>query len=388
MPITHADAATYSDERLNCFLNRILETVDQSVFPYLDLQLHHNAQYAESELLHLLTHCSLENEFANTGAKTRAVQTDTDVSLRSDDRSSVAKALGYHLRELDRDDVSHQFDTVFEQIRDLAQRARLFTSPVDLAIDVHDWLFYGEEATEMVANANPSQGTDTAYKFLTACAVAPEARVTVGIVPLADKTVIPAAIDEVVAQAREWVDIRRVYLDREFYRVSILKRLEDNDLNYVVRAPRYQALADGEPCVRVDRDYKVTQSYSPYDWVRVHRFAVPHAESPAEKQTYFVTNLDVDTESAQSLADSYRRRWGIETSYRVIGDFLAKSRSKSFSVRLFYFLFAVTLYNLWVVTNLLLTVVFDGEIDSPVVSGAVFGQIVLNRWLSEMSGIG
>jgi IS4 transposase len=54
------------------------------------------------------------------------------------------------------------------------------------------------------------------------------------------------------------------------------------------------------------------------------------------------------------LAEAYRRRWGLETSYRTVGEILSKTTSPTFSVRLFYFLFAVALYNLWVLVNLLL----------------------------------
>ena len=39
----------------------------------------------------------------------------------------------------------------------------------------------------------------------------------------------------------------------------------------------------------------------------------------------FVTDLDVDESSAKSYAELFRRRWGIETSYRVKGDFRPKT---------------------------------------------------------------
>ena len=66
----------------------------------------------------------------------------------------------------------------------------------------------------------------------------------------------------------------------------------------------------------------------------------------------------------------YRRRWGIETSYRQIGDFLPRTSSPTFSVRLFYFLFAVALYNLWVLVNLLIS---DGKIpETPPISTRIF----------------
>nr|WP_255291467.1 hypothetical protein [Natrinema sp. CBA1119] len=60
-------------------------------------------------------------------------------------------------------------------------------------------------------------------------------------------------------------------------------------------------------------------------------------------------------ESARAYAAAFRRRWGIETSYRQIGDFLPRTSSPTFSVRLFYFLFAVAMYNLWILANVLVS---------------------------------
>ena len=47
----------------------------------------------------------------------------------------------------------------------------------------------------------------------------------------------------------------------------------------------------------------------------------------------------------------FRKRWGIETSYRMIRKFLAKTTSRRYGIRLLYFYLAVVLYNLWVKLN-------------------------------------
>ncbi|MGQ9514977.1 MAG: hypothetical protein ACUVTL_08035 [Thermoproteota archaeon] len=44
-------------------------------------------------------------------------------------------------------------------------------------------------------------------------------------------------------------------------------------------------------------------------------------------------------------------RWGIETSYRMVRKFLAKTTSKLYNVRKLYFYLAILLYNLWVLLN-------------------------------------
>lgn len=381
MHTTPADTPDNGDTPLNCCLNRVLQTVDRTVYPELDLDLHHNTTYDRTQFLDLLTHISLEDEFANAGAKTLRLRDGDPSQLRSDRRSGLAKELGRHLRNLDREQIQAQFDAVLEQIRTLAKRARLLTGQVDLAIDEHEWLFYGDDETDMVTHTNPAQGTDLAFTFLTACVVSSDFRLTVGVVPLGPDIDIGQALVQLLEPIVDWLDIRRVLLDRGFYEVRAIQALEAFDLEYLVRARQFPSLAAGSVETTVEQEYEMGGSRPPYDSVTLTRFAVPHAHHPEEKQTYFVTNIPVTAATAVGLAESYRRRWGVETSYRMIGDFLAKTTSKSFSVRLFYFLFAVMLYNLWVLTNVLLSVVIDAELDRPVLTSRVFGRLLENHWM-------
>ena len=47
----------------------------------------------------------------------------------------------------------------------------------------------------------------------------------------------------------------------------------------------------------------------------------------------------------------FRKRWAIETSYRMINQFLPKKTSKLYSLRKLYFYLALLLYNIWVFIN-------------------------------------
>lgn len=81
----------------------------------------------------------------------------------------------------------------------------------------------------------------------------------------------------------------------------------------------------------------------------------------------FATNLDVsdatekDRRETKGWINRYSRRWGIGNSYKTIKDFLAWPTSKEFVVRLFYFGFAVLLYNMWLLIDLLVQLSLDIE---------------------------
>jgi hypothetical protein len=59
----------------------------------------------------------------------------------------------------------------------------------------------------------------------------------------------------------------------------------------------------------------------------------------------FATNTDLKPKSIRRM---FRKRWAIETSYRMINQFLPKTTSKLYSLRKLYFYLAVLLYNIWV----------------------------------------
>lgn len=83
-----------------------------------------------------------------------------------------------------------------------------------------------------------------------------------------------------------------------------------------------------------------------------------------DETAVFATNLNVGPDEAETFCHRYSRRWGIENEYKSIkSDILAKTSSKDYRVRLFYFVFAVLLHNIWRLTDLLLKAVTDGPMD-------------------------
>jgi IS4 transposase len=124
-------------------------------------------------------------------------------------------------------------------------------------------------------------------------------------------------------------------------------------------------------------EYEMARSNPPTGRTTVRLVVVPH-RSREDDQFCLVTNREVTRDLAQPLAEAYRRRWGIETSYRKVTEFLPRTSSPRFSVRLFYFLLVVALYNLWVLTNLLL------KLDRTVGRKPVLPTVLFRQFLGQM----
>ena len=63
----------------------------------------------------------------------------------------------------------------------------------------------------------------------------------------------------------------------------------------------------------------------------------------------FATNT---TLPSLSILRIFKKRWGIETGYRMIRKLLARTISGRYTIRLLYFFLAVLLYNFWVILNI------------------------------------
>jgi len=111
--------------------------------------------------------------------------------------------------------------------------------------------------------------------------------------------------------------------------------------------------------------------------------------SSGDGTAVFATNRVVKPAEAEILCDRYSQRWQIENEYKSIkNDFLAKTSSRDYRVRLFYFLFAALLYNIWRVTDFLLKAGVDGEMEyAPEISAGIIVEMVSAALVPSISVI-
>ena len=336
---------------------QICRVAGSLLFPSLDFGAKVNGTYPSEDFARVLTRSAFEREFTNTSA--RHLQLARGDTLDLDDRSPLAKSLLYNLGTMDTDAIDGQFDGVRDQYIRQTRRAHRYPKTAEVALDLHEWLYYGSKQTPMVSRINPDRGTNLAYVFVTLCIVSPSARFTLASEHVAwtDTPSLIEAIRRVIETAARAVSITRIYCDLGLYRVELVKALVDLDVEFVMRAPKTPGIkripAERDEDVFVT-DYELVRKRSPTMRVPVTLVVVPH-QSRDDDSLCLITNRARSIDEAVPLAHAYRRRWGIETSYRKIGEFLPRTTSPVFSVRLFYFLFAVALYNLWIVACLLLS---------------------------------
>jgi len=360
---------------------QVCRAASSLLYPELEFDVKRCGKYTREDFLEILSRIAFDQEFANKGAKTLQLDRDEQVDITSIARNPLAKSLLYHLRNLSTDAIDAQFDGVRDRLFEVLRSQRQLPATVDVAIDLHEWRFYGSADTDHVITTYPDLGTNRAFCFATLCIVTPHVRFTLAVLPM-DANGFRAkreAVRSLLETAREYVSIRHVYLDRGFYQVHVVSELEQMGIDYIVRARPSSGMKDrlSAGAETVVDAYTMQRKRPPTASVDVTVFAVPH-RSNEDEHVWFVTSLDVEPSTAKAYAAAFRRRWGIETSYRQIGDFLPRTSSPTFSVRLFYFLFAVALYNLWVLANAL--VADQGQVGKPLISTRIFRQLVVTDY--------
>nr|WP_255568359.1 hypothetical protein [Salinarchaeum sp. IM2453] len=131
---------------------------------------------------------------------------EKQVDITSTARNPLAKSLLYHLRNLSMDAVNDQFDGVRDRLFEVLRSQRRLPAFVDVAIDLHQWRFYGSAETDHVITTYPDLGTNKAFCFATLCIVAPRTRFTLAVLPM-DSTGFRAkreAVRSLIETAREY----------------------------------------------------------------------------------------------------------------------------------------------------------------------------------------
>jgi hypothetical protein len=266
-----------------------------------------------------------------------------------------------------------------------------------VALDMTYVAYYGDrDEMKWVQGAPDDKGYDWCHKFATVVIVGDNTHYVVGVSPLgsaeyADTNAHPGAgnsyyVGDVARRllsiADEYVNIQRVYADREFYAADAIRALEDRDLNYVIPVikdrHRVKPICDEFDNLKSGYDEEkdtplyVKRGHVLHGSVKrevtntkvsTNLVVLPPDEddeaNDEDSPQAFATNLDVSDEVAldrrwaAEQIEKYSNRGAIENSYSSIKKAAAWTTSKAFEVRWFHFAFGCVVYNMWLLVDFL-----------------------------------
>jgi putative transposase len=311
------------------------------IAPFINFHQAHNVVYQKQELINLLVHLGLSQDFAENGSRI----------FREQPKAPSGKTLLYHLKKYsDIKELQAMYLAVFEVVWEMARQANLFDirKRYDVAIDYTEWFYYESKNTMMIVGKQPERGTSTCYKFATINIVESGKRFTLLALPVTLLEGRDSILSKLFSYALQRIKINHVYIDRGFFDSLSLSTVEKFHLKYLMPAIHnfsVKRVMDLSPTPSVVKGFTLNN-------LPMNLVIVDGIDKKGEKvKRVFATNIDFDEKEvglAERLLVLYSKRWGIETSYRVKKhSYRPKTTSKNYIIRLFYFLFSVLLYNMW-----------------------------------------
>jgi len=283
------------------------------------------------------------------------------------------------------EDIRDMFLAANQELHDIIAEHGYYDGQHAVAFDTTDVLFRGDPETLGASGTKATRNASHAWQFISCSLVgadAPAILMSELVKTSGDKA---AFLKRALWMADTMMDVNRAYLDSGFYNEDSARALGEFDsLGWVMQAKQSADKIDEmmDHAIENEKDWQATK-WGVSDVPERHNLWVMESEKksklykeepddPKDKWIAFYTNLDwvadapdeeIDTESLTEeqrdmpltpleLADDFRSRWGIETSYRKLKeDFLAKSRSTRYYIRVYVFYFAVLWYNMWVAAN-------------------------------------
>ncbi|QIO25360.1 transposase [Haloarcula sp. JP-L23] len=359
------DEARSSEQFTDEQITRMTRLARDHGFGGFDSDRAENASYDDTQFFELQTFMGMVGCGTPQGAARFQYRRGSEYGPHGDTHLRAVK-------QFNPDNLLRGFDEATDRLLSVIESETSFRRPVTAAIDITTVPYYGGvEDMAMVSGTKESDGR--AYKFATLSVIGQNIPLVLAIEPVRESSEwdrnppnqVHRVVRRLVKRAKEHVPIETVLCDREFDSKQVFQTLSNLGVNYLIPTRIGPSERDALDTMDEDGEDTAVESASVHLETGSHEMRYLYVPSTSgEGTTVFATNLRVGPDEAETFCRRYSRRWQIENEYKSIKhDFLAKTSSKDYRVRLFYFVFAVLLHNIWRLTDFLLKAEVKGKMN-------------------------
>lgn len=381
---------------------QVLDELEATVFPSINLPRPDEAVYDEEELMVLESIAALNHDAANGSGKSMGEKKNPEPDLDDPyyEDGPSGETLLNSIKELTVIQIAVMMNLVLRKtytrakprLKDLEHdNGKRFGVRAKVALDITYVAYDGDLYGMIWIQGSPdSKDYEWCHKFATIVIVGDNTHYTVGVYPLGSTEFadthayagteksyyVGDVARELLSIADEFVNIQMGYADREFHAADVISALEERGLNYVIPAVEndrirricndFNSLSEGnfeenDVPLYVDQDFPIhgRVKHGPSNSKVYTNVVVLPPESGRESPQPFLTNLDVNDEIAldrrwtKKQIEQYSERGAIENSYSSIKEAAAWTTSKEFEIRWLHFAFGCVIYNLWLLVDFL-----------------------------------
>lgn len=267
--------------------------------------------------------------------------------------------------------VSNKADTLHRNIKNNSERdlkkafelntrkaiSRMGLGRVTLAVDGTNELYYGRNGELNVRQIKHDNGTGEAFTYIVLSIVEPRPLPLMAI-PYKQGDDQTAIVKELLKYARTLrITIKHVLFDRGFYIGELIDFLSSMRIKYLIFVPENKAIKKYIEQTGKINSFLHEIKWKKYQssWKTTTRIVIIESEYFNRKKDEwqdchwcFATNL----KESLDLIIKYKKRWQIETDFRVHDEARIKSKSNEHIVRYFYFLTSLVLMANWQVNRI------------------------------------
>jgi hypothetical protein len=235
---------------------------------------------------------------------------------------------------------------------------RLWKTKLQVAIDLHDEPFYGHSAEllDFTCGGPAKKGTTRFFRLATAYVIFKDMRVTLAVLFVRPEDQLPDLVAALLRRLRILgLKIRRLYFDKGFCTTPVLRYVEKSGWSAILACPirgkkgGTRGLCRGRASYHTQHTFK-SQKYGNYTApITVVRTYTSRKRSKRGKRraTWLIFVTLNCTLTPKSVRKCYRRRFGIETSYRCMRQVRAWTTSRNAALRFLLMSLGFILVNLW-----------------------------------------
>lgn len=221
----------------------------------------------------------------------------------------------------------------------------LWGKVVEIAIDWHDEPSYSKNVTVQTytCRSQSSAGTTHFWRVASAYVMHHGQRFTVALVYVLPEYSTLVVLQRLLARIRQQrVRVKRLYLDKGFCQTDIIRYLQAQSLSAIIACP----IRGKQGGTR--RSYNPTYTFTDGTTVDVSCVRTkPRGKNGKRRLKWLLFVCIGVTWPPHKVKQRYRRRFGIETSYRLARQWRIHSTSANPALRFFFYGLSFWIVNLW-----------------------------------------
>jgi putative transposase len=249
-----------------------------------------------------------------------------------------------------------------EQCLNRALRAeiprRVWRQARDVAIDFHDRPYYGKQpqAAGLWVRGKARDGTTRFYRIATAYVMLNGLRVTLALrFVLPDVAIVSTLATLLQSLKKQGLPVARLFLDKGFASIAVMDYLTRRQYAAIIACPIRGKTGGTRRLCQGRQSYRTTHTFASGTQTFTATVAVCRSFTTAKRTKrlkrrevwliYILIHLDLSPRQARRW---YRRRFGIESSYRCAGQVRGWTTSANPAYRFVLITLSFVLLNVWV----------------------------------------